>query len=125
MARRSIKAVGSIQTASSSSRRFSSLSDDLERAKERLNILTKDPGNDAKLKLYGLYKQVGADVLRMATASIGNNPALLTPTRELQLTILPGPPNILSVQTLCIWVGFLPPFFAHPNADLIIPGGTS
>ena len=79
MARRSIKAVGSMQTASSSLRRFSSLSDDLERAKERLNILTEDPGNDAKLKLYGLYKQVGADVLRVATASIGNNPALLTP----------------------------------------------
>ena len=70
MARRSIKAVGSMQTASSSLRRFSSLSDDLERAKERLNILTEDPGNDAKLKLYGLYKQVGTDVLHVATTSM-------------------------------------------------------
>ena len=30
----------------------------LEEAKERLSVLTEDPGNDVKLKLYGLYKQV-------------------------------------------------------------------
>jgi len=37
---------------------FSSNVDVLEKAKERLNQLTEDPGNEAKLKLYGLYKQV-------------------------------------------------------------------
>ena len=31
---------------------------DLEKAKEKLSTLTEDPGNDVKLKLYGLYKQV-------------------------------------------------------------------
>ena len=39
-------------------RRFSSASEDLEKAKARLSVLTEDPGNDVKLKLYGLYKQV-------------------------------------------------------------------
>jgi len=37
---------------------FSSHVDVIEKAKERLNQLTEDPGNEAKLKLYGLYKQV-------------------------------------------------------------------
>ena len=37
---------------------FSSHLDVIEKAKERLNQLTEDPGNEAKLKLYGLYKQV-------------------------------------------------------------------
>ena len=40
-------------------RQYSSASEDLEKAKARLNVLTEDPGNDMKLKLYGLYKQVG------------------------------------------------------------------
>ncbi len=31
---------------------------DLEKAKERLSALTEDPGNDVKLKLYALFKQV-------------------------------------------------------------------
>ena len=31
---------------------------DLEQAKERVTTLTEDPGNDIKLKLYALYKQV-------------------------------------------------------------------
>ena len=34
------------------------LSSDLDKAKERLSVLTEDPGNDVKLKLYALYKQV-------------------------------------------------------------------
>ena len=37
---------------------FSSHVDVIEKAKERLNQLAEDPGNEAKLKLYGLYKQV-------------------------------------------------------------------
>ncbi len=32
---------------------------ELEDAKQRVLTLTQDPGNDAKLQLYGLYKQVG------------------------------------------------------------------
>ena len=43
---------------SPSVRSFSSASEDLEKAKARLSVLTEDPGNDVKLKLYGLYKQV-------------------------------------------------------------------
>ena len=31
---------------------------DLDKAKERVTTLSEDPGNDVKLKLYGLYKQV-------------------------------------------------------------------
>ena len=33
-------------------------SEDLETAKEKLSTLTEDPGNEVKLKLYGLFKQV-------------------------------------------------------------------
>ena len=40
-------------------RQFSTASEDLEKAKTRLSVLTEDPGNDVKLKLYSLYKQVG------------------------------------------------------------------
>ena len=40
-------------------RQFSTASEDLEKAKARLSVLTEDPGNDVKLKLYSLYKQVG------------------------------------------------------------------
>ena len=43
---------------SPSVRPFSSAIEDLEKAKARLSVLTEDPGNDVKLKLYGLYKQV-------------------------------------------------------------------
>ena len=32
--------------------------DDLEKAKKRVTTLSQDPGNEAKLKLYGLFKQV-------------------------------------------------------------------
>ncbi len=32
-------------------------SPELEQAAEAVNALTEDPGNDMKLKLYGLYKQ--------------------------------------------------------------------
>lgn len=31
---------------------------DLDKAKERLGTLTEDPGNDVKLKLYAIFKQV-------------------------------------------------------------------
>lgn len=40
------------------SRALCSSDDALEKAKERLKQLTADPGNQVKLKLYGLYKQV-------------------------------------------------------------------
>ena len=33
---------------------------DLGRAKERLSVLTEDPGNDVKLRMYALFKQVGS-----------------------------------------------------------------
>lgn len=32
--------------------------DELEKAKQKLTTLTEDPGNDVKLKLYSLFKQV-------------------------------------------------------------------
>ena len=32
----------------------------LQKAKEKVNQLTADPGNDVKLKLYSFYKQVRA-----------------------------------------------------------------
>jgi len=32
--------------------------EDLEKAKQKIGTLSKDPGNDLKLKLYSLYKQV-------------------------------------------------------------------
>ena len=31
----------------------------IKKAKVKLDQLTEDPGNEAKLKLYSLYKQVG------------------------------------------------------------------
>lgn len=43
-----------------SSPRLSGSSEDLNKAQERLSVLTEDPGNEIKLKLYGLYKQVNA-----------------------------------------------------------------
>lgn len=33
--------------------------EELEKAKQAVLTLTQDPGNDVKLQLYGLYKQVG------------------------------------------------------------------
>lgn len=33
------------------------MSKDFEKAQQRLKSLKEDPGNDAKLKLYGLFKQ--------------------------------------------------------------------
>ena len=47
----------SIRSISTSYPMFSDNSG-LEKAKERLKSLTADPGNQTKLKLYGLYKQV-------------------------------------------------------------------
>ena len=59
LSRRFVRALGSIQTPVYCARRLLSTVEDLEKTKQRLNVLTEDPGNDAKLKLYGLYKQVG------------------------------------------------------------------
>ncbi len=42
--------------------------EDLENAKERVMQLTQDPGNNAKLTLYGLYKQV--HVIRYCSLAI-------------------------------------------------------
>ena len=42
----------------SSQRTYSDHADTIEKAKLKLDQLTEDPGNEAKLKLYGLYKQV-------------------------------------------------------------------
>ena len=36
----------------------STLQNDFEKAKERLNTLKEDPGNETKLKIYALFKQV-------------------------------------------------------------------
>lgn len=43
--------------ASISNCKYSSINDDFEAAQKRLQTLTKNPGNEAKLKLYGLFKQ--------------------------------------------------------------------
>ena len=40
-------------------RLMSSLRNDFEDAKTRLNQLKDDPGNETKLKIYALFKQVG------------------------------------------------------------------
>ena len=42
----------------SSQRMYSDHVDIIEKAKLKLEQLTEDPGNEAKLKLYSLYKQV-------------------------------------------------------------------
>ena len=39
-------------------RMFSDMADRFAAAQQKLNTLTEDPGNNAKLKLYGLFKQV-------------------------------------------------------------------
>ena len=41
-----------------SQRMYSGHVDIIEKAKQQLEQLTEDPGNEAKLKLYALYKQV-------------------------------------------------------------------
>ena len=41
-----------------SSPRLSGSSEDLKKAQEKLSVLTEDPGNEIKLRLYGLFKQV-------------------------------------------------------------------
>ena len=39
--------------------------EELEKAKERLSRLKEDPGNEIKLKLYGLFKQVNVPYVRL------------------------------------------------------------
>ena len=56
-------------SSSPGTRQFSSASEDLEKAKARLTLLTEDPGNDVKLKLYALYKQVRKHLLRSIFSS--------------------------------------------------------
>ena len=60
LARSSITKCGTIRSpiALNIVKRFSSSANELEKAKQMLNQLREDPGNDIKLKLYGLYKQV-------------------------------------------------------------------
>ena len=60
LARWSISKCGTIRSpiALNIVKRFSSSANELEKAKQMLNQLREDPGNDIKLKLYGLYKQV-------------------------------------------------------------------
>lgn len=38
---------------------MSTLQDDFENAKSRVGTLKEDPGNDVKLEMYALFKQVG------------------------------------------------------------------
>ena len=49
-----------LRNASYSVRKFTSTQPkmNLEDAKNKVALLTEDPGNDAKLKMYALYKQV-------------------------------------------------------------------
>lgn len=37
--------------------------EDFEKAKDQLKLLKKDPGNEAKLKLYALFKQVDLTIV--------------------------------------------------------------
>ena len=39
------------------------VSKEFEEAKNRLSTLTEDPGNEVKLKIYALFKQVNSAVL--------------------------------------------------------------
>lgn len=70
-------------------RPFSSASEDLEKAKARLSILTEDPGNDVKLKLYGLYKQVRRASLGSGWLSIANTPIPLVSSLPAFLLLRP------------------------------------
>ena len=40
------------------SQKFSSISQKFDKAKDQLNSLKNDPGNEVKLKMYALFKQV-------------------------------------------------------------------
>ena len=42
---------------------------DFQAAKDRVGTLTQDPGNDVKLKMYGLFKQVNLWILNGFYAS--------------------------------------------------------
>lgn len=46
-----------LRNTSVSAKTYSSVSNDMEEAKKRVALLTEDPGNDVKLKMYALYKQ--------------------------------------------------------------------
>ena len=70
-------------------RPFSSASEDLEKAKARLSVLTEDPGNDVKLKLYGLYKQVRRASLGSGWLSIANTPIPLVSSLPAFLLLRP------------------------------------
>ena len=48
-------------------------SSELEKAAQRVTQLKKDPGNEAKLKLYALYKQVQCTLYMRCTASTQSN----------------------------------------------------
>ena len=52
----------------SSIRCFSDVSSRFEAAQVKLNTLTEDPGNAAKLKIYGLFKQVLCNIYLSSTA---------------------------------------------------------
>ena len=53
----------------SSIRCFSDVSSRFEAAQVKLNTLTEDPGNAAKLKIYGLFKQVLCNIYLHSTAT--------------------------------------------------------
>lgn len=42
------------------SQQFRMVSEAMENAKKRVALLTEDPGNDVKLKMYALFKQVNS-----------------------------------------------------------------
>ena len=56
-----VSAIARWSRSVATSARLLSSEETLERAKERLKVLKTDPGNQMKLRLYGLYKQVGAE----------------------------------------------------------------
>lgn len=45
--------------------------EDLEKAKQKISTLTKDPGNNFKLKLYSLYKQVRVIIVLVVLYEVG------------------------------------------------------
>ncbi len=52
------------QNMQRSTRYLSGMSDQFNRAKENVSTLTQDPGNEVKLKMYALFKQVMLGRLR-------------------------------------------------------------
>ena len=44
------------------------LASDLERAKQKLATLKEDPGNEMKLKLYSLFKQVSIKIIEVTSS---------------------------------------------------------